>query len=194
MKILSIMWASHCGTLVKATKPLKDIIDVKVYSSRHLEEKPEEIESVIKEAESADTILLYRSTESVWQMVERRLQEIGEKIPIICVGHDPSYWSLSTVGTEIVAKVYSYITYNGEENFTNMLRFIAREVGGIDIEASEPKLIAWEGLYHPDAPHIFSTIDDYFKWYGFYRGDEKSLGTVGILFSRFYWVNDLSLI
>ena len=122
MKLLTIMWDSHCGTLKRASKNLEGVIDVMIYSSRRLEEEPEKIDSVLEEASSADAILLYRSTESVWEMMEKRLQEIGKNVPIVCVGHDPSYWVLSTVKPEIVATVHTYITYNGEENFTNMLR------------------------------------------------------------------------
>ncbi len=192
MRLLSIMWDSHCSTLRRASKALEGIIDVKIYSSRRLEEDTEKMESALKEAETADAILLYRSTESVWEMMEKRLQEIGKNVPIVCVGHDPSYWSLSTVNTEIVANVYAYITYNGEENFTNMLRYIAREVCGKDIEALLPKPIPWEGLYHPDAPESFNNVEKYIKWYSSHRKNRnlpKARGTVGFLISRFYWVN-----
>ncbi|MEW6215767.1 MAG: cobaltochelatase subunit CobN, partial [Nitrospirota bacterium] len=193
MKIFAIMWDSHCGILKRASKNLKEIMDVMIYSSRRLEEEPEKIESALKEAETADAILLYRSTESIWEMMEKRLQEIGKKVPIVCVGHDPSYWALSTIRAEIVTTVYAYITYSGEENFTNMLRYIAREVCGKDIEAPLPKSIPWEGLYHPDFPGIFNNVQEYLEWYNSHRKGQnilKSKGTVGILFSRFYWVNE----
>ncbi len=192
MKIFSIMWDSHCRTIMRAGKTLEGIMDVKVYSSRRLEEKPEQIEDVLKQAETADAILLYRSTESVWEMMEKRLQEIGKNIPIVCVGHDPSYWSLSTAKAEFVAAAYSYITYNGEENFTNLLRYIARKVCGMNIDAPLPKPIRWEGLYHPDAQNIFDNIEEYLKWYRAYRQEHnlKAIGAVGILFSRFHWVNE----
>lgn len=192
MRLVSIMWDSHSSSLRRSSKVLEGIIDVKIYSSRRLEEEPEKIESALKEASSADAILLYRSTESVWEMMEKRLQEIGQNVPIVCVSHDPSYWALSTVKTEIVANAYTYMIYNGEENLANMLRYIAREVCGKDIEAPLPKPIPWEGLYHPDSPNIFSNIQEYLAWYGSHRKKQKLLnptGTVGILFSRFYWVN-----
>jgi cobaltochelatase CobN len=186
------MWDSHCRTLKKAKKNLEGVVDVKIYSSRRLEEELEKIEFVFNEAETADAILLYRSTESIWEMIEKRLQEIGKNVPIVCVGHDPSCWTLSTVRAEIVATVYSYITYNGEENFTNMLKYIAREICGKDIEVPQPKMIPWEGIYHPDATDIFINIQDYLEWYSIHRKRLNLLkpdGTTGILFSRFYWVN-----
>ena len=192
MKILSIIWDSHCGTLKRASKDLEGLMDVKIYSSRRLEEEPEKIEVALKEAETADAILLYRSTETIWEMMEKRLLEIGKNVPIVCVGHDPSYWALSTVKPEVVATVYTYITYNGEENFSAMLRYIAHEVCEKDIEAPPPKPIPWEGIYHPDAPDIFSEVGQYLSWYCSYKSRlnlPKAAGTVGLLLSRFYWVN-----
>lgn len=193
MRLVSIMWDSHCSTVKRAGRALEGIMDVKIFSSRRLEEEPEKIEAALKEAETADAILLYRSTESVWEMMEKRLKEIGKDVPIVCVGHDPSYWALSTVNAEIVATVYAYITYNGEENLTNMLKYIARKVCGADIEAPLPKPIPWEGLYHPDAPESFNNVEKYLKWYASYRTNQnlpKATGTVGLLVSRFYWVNE----
>jgi len=188
MKIVSIMWQSYMNMLVRAGRNVGESIELKVYSTKRLEEEPERIEAAIKEAGGADAILLYRSTEGFWETMEKRLQELGRKVPIVCVGHDPSLWMLSTVRPEIVAKVYSYIVINGEENFTSMLRYIAREIGGIDTEVEEPKPVPWEGLYHPDAPGIFGSIEEYLNWYN--PHNPESASTVGILFSRHYWVND----
>ncbi|MGC9021904.1 MAG: cobaltochelatase subunit CobN, partial [Dissulfurimicrobium sp.] len=191
-KILSIMWHSHCGTLKRAGKALEGIIDVGVYSSRYLDEGHEDIGVVLKEAEEADVILLYRSTESIWDVIEKNLNEIGKSVPIICVGHDPSYWAMSNVKPDIVARVHTYITYNGEENFIQMLCYIANAVCGVDIDVEPPKPIPWEGLYHPDAPDIFDNIENYLKWYGLYKRKPdfpKTEGAVGLLFSRFHWVN-----
>lgn len=193
-KILSIMWNSHCGTLKRASKRLSEFIDLKIYSSKQLEEEPEQIDFALKEAETADVILIYRSTESIWDIIEKRLNEIGKSIPIVCVGHNPSYWTLSTVKPEIVATVYTYITYNGEENFINMLKYIVEKVCGLEIESMPPQLIPWDGLYHPDAPDIFDDVEHYWVWYESTRGKRrpdspKAEGTVGLLFSRFHWVN-----
>ncbi|MEW6619132.1 MAG: cobaltochelatase subunit CobN [bacterium] len=193
MKILTIMWQSYLNMLVKASKHL-NFVELKAYASRILEQEPERIERVLEEAAASDIILLYRSTEGFWETIEGRIKELGKRLPIVCVGHDPSYWMLSTIKPEIVARVYSYLVINGEENFTNMLRYIVREVGGLDISAPEPKPVSWEGLYHPDASGIFSTIDDYLTWYNSRNSKLQTLNskpsTVGILFSRHYWVND----
>ncbi len=190
MKLLAIMWDSHARNTIKASKALEKIVTVKVYSSKRLEQEAEIIEEVLEEAKHSDVILLYRSTESIWEIIEKKLKELGKRPPIVCCGHDPSYWTLSTVELGIVANVYYYITYGGEENFINMLKYIACEVVGMDIKTSPPKALPWEGLYHPKAPKIFDNTEDYLKWYVTFRRPLNPLSAVGILFSRFYWVND----
>ncbi|PIY18891.1 cobalt chelatase [Candidatus Desantisbacteria bacterium CG_4_10_14_3_um_filter_40_18] len=201
MRIVSIMWQSYLNMLVRASRNVGDLVELKAYSSKRLEEEPERLESVLEEAARADIILLYRSTEGFWETVEGRLRELGKKVPIVCLGHDPSYWMLSTVKPEIVAKAYSYLVINGEENFTNMLRYIVREVAGLDVKVEEPKPVPWEGLYHPDAPKIFSNVEEYLEWYNLevsgvfnpkfeIRNSKFEIPMVGILFSRHYWVND----
>ncbi|MEW6607508.1 MAG: cobaltochelatase subunit CobN [bacterium] len=191
MKIVSIMWQSYINMLVRASKNVKDFAEIKAYSSKRLEQEPEKIEAILNEMAKAHIIFLYRSTEGFWETIEGRLKELGKRVPIVCLGHDPSYWMLSTVKPEIVAQVYSYLVINGEENFTNMLRYIAREVGGLDLNAPEPKPVPWEGLYHPDTASIFNNIEEYLQWYDNSKSSGlPSAGTVGILLSRHYWVND----
>ncbi len=187
MKIVSIVGDCYINMLVRASRNVEDLVELKAYSTRRLEEEPERLEPVLEEAAGADIIFLYRSTETFWETIEGRLRDMGKKVPIVCVGYDPSYWMLSTVKPEVVAKTYSYLVINGEENFTNMLRYILREVGGLDLEVEEPKSVPWEGLYHPEAPGIFSTIEEYLEWYKSYKSYKSY---IALLFSRHYWVND----
>ncbi|MBU1800630.1 MAG: cobaltochelatase subunit CobN [Bacteroidetes bacterium] len=194
MRIVAIMWHSHLNMLVKASKNVAESVELKAYSAKKLDDEPDILEAVLEEAAKADAILLYRSSEGFWETIEAKLQEIGKKIPVICIGYDPSYWMLSTVKPEVAAKTYSYIIIGGEENFTNMLKYIAHEVIGLDLLAAEPKHVPWEGLYHPDAPSIFGTIEEYLNWYHLHksaiRNSQSKIPTVGILFSRHYWVNN----
>jgi cobaltochelatase CobN len=190
MKIKSIMWNSHVPMLVRAGKKI-DALDLTVFSSKTLENDPLRVDDVLDELKSADVILLYRSSEGFWEVIENRLKEIGKDIPIVCVSHDPSFWYLSTVKPGMVSTCYSYITLGGEENFANMLRYIACEAGGLDVPFDPPQRVPWEGLYHPDADVAhFETIEAYLEWYEGHPGRSSRHGTVGILFSRHYWIND----
>lgn len=184
MKMGSIMYANYVRMLIQSSKEL-DFIKLKTYSSDALKDDCSEAEDVLTELEQQDVILLYRTADLFWEEIEGGLREIGKKIPIVCVGHDPSYWNLSTVEPEVVDTWHSYIVLGGEENFCNVLRYIAREVLGMDVDAPPPQSVPWEGLYHPDAPTRFERVEDYLQWY-----QPRTAPTVGLLFSRYYWVNN----
>ncbi len=206
LKLGSIMWTSHLPMLVRAGKNL-DFMEVTAFSGRTLDESPEQIDEVLDTLAQNDVILLYRSSGVYWETIEKELSSRIGDVPVVCVGHDPSYWSLSTVTPDIVAQVNAYISINGEENFTSMLSYIAREVCHLKVEVPEPVPVPWEGLYHPETEGVFATLDAYQDWYdGYWRTKEKGISAegaagegvsalpekvpaVGILFSRHAWVN-----
>ncbi|MEJ5300264.1 MAG: cobaltochelatase subunit CobN [Thermodesulforhabdaceae bacterium] len=189
-KILAIVWQSYYNMLLKASKNLSNILDIEVHSARVLDNNPERLDRVLDTIFDADLVFLYRSVESFWDRVEKLFRERQTKPKIVCLSHDPAYWTLSTVRPEIVSRAYSYLVINGEENMTNMLRFLASEELGLHLDYDPPKEIPWEGLYHPKASRIFTGIDDFLGWYDSYWGQNASKGTVGILFSRHYWINN----
>ncbi|HEX2960096.1 MAG TPA: cobaltochelatase subunit CobN, partial [Chitinispirillaceae bacterium] len=183
MKIGSIMWHSHLPLLSQAAAQL-DFAEVTLFATRELEDDPLRCDKVLTVLAAQDLILLYRSNESVWDRIEERLKEIGKKVPIVCLGHDPSMWTLSTVRPEIVTTAHSYMVNNGQENFANMFRYLCHEIGKLDIDVPEPLEVAWEGGYHPDYPGYFSSVKEYLDWYK--PALEKPV--VGILFTRHAWV------
>ena len=78
--------------------------------------------------------------------------------------------------------------YGGLENIKNMLLFLANYCGNIKLEVPEPKQIPWHGIYHPDAPNIFNSLEAYQKWYKKSKGWSRH--TIGILFYRNSWIED----
>ncbi|HEX3019436.1 MAG TPA: cobaltochelatase subunit CobN [Chitinispirillaceae bacterium] len=183
MKIGSIMWHSHLPLVSKTASQL-DFAEVTLFATRELEDDPLRCDKALLLLAAQDLILLYRSNESIWDRIEERLKEIGKKVPIVCLGHDPSLWTLSTVRPEIIMTAHSYMVNNGQENFTNMFRYLCREIGRIDIDVPQPVEVAWEGGYHPDYPGYFSSVDEYLEWYKPLPGKP----VVGILFTRHAWV------
>lgn len=182
-KITVVMWHTYTNIMRQAKERFKDIMEIKVYSARFLDEGKEELSEVLRDMEESDLILLYRSTsEGIWDELEQAVKIIEK--PVICDGREPILWSLSTVNLEIVAKCHNYITYGGVDNFTRMLSYIAAEVLGLDVNYEEPLMLPWEGVYHPKADTHFSSIEEYLEWY-----KPKNAPTVGLLISRGNWVN-----
>jgi cobaltochelatase CobN len=183
MKIVSVTWNSYIPTLLRAAEELG--IELEAYYSKILEENPEEAEGVLTACEHADVIFLYHIANPFWEDFYKKLEPLKAERPVICVGSNPSSFALSSVKLEIAATCFSYMIYGGEENFSNMLRYILKEVFGAEIEVKPPKKIPWDGLYHPDSGEMFSNIEEYLNWYGLLQDK-----TVGLLISRTSWVNN----
>jgi len=183
MKIVSITWNSYIPTLLKAADELG--IELEAHYSKILEDNPEEAEKVLLACEHADAVFLYYISNPFWEEFYEKLEPLKTRVPVICVGSDPSSFTLSSVKIEIAATCFSYIIYGGQENFANMLRYLLKEVLGCEIKTKPPEKIPWDGLYHPNAEKIFSNIKEYLNWYGPLKDK-----TVGLLISRTSWVNN----
>ncbi|RPF46860.1 cobaltochelatase CobN subunit [Thermodesulfitimonas autotrophica] len=181
-KIAAVVWHSHATTLRRAAAGVAGELQVKVYSARYLDEGKEDFAAALADLAAADLVFFYRSAgETIWAELEAAVKDFRQ--PIVCVAHDPALWGLSTVPTAVVARCYEYIVQGGVENFARMLRFIAATVLGEPLAVEEPQVFPWEGIYHPDAPSIFTGVEDYLAWYG------KPGPYVGLLFARNQWVN-----
>nr|WP_292547343.1 cobaltochelatase subunit CobN [Methanoregula sp.] len=182
MKITSIMWGSYAPVMKRAAEGCG--IGCTVYPTRVLEESPEKREEAIASMKQSDVILLYHTSDLFWEEVDREIEVIRKTVPVISLGPDPSFWTQSTVGAEIVTTCHRYITNNGDENFKNLLRYIDRKLFGASCLAAPPADVPWEGLYHPAAPQVFASVDEYLAWYG-ERADGKY--RVALIFSRTSW-------
>ena len=168
MKIIAIVWQSYYNILRRAAKNLENFVEIQIHSARALQNNPQRLQKVISELTSVDLLFLYRSSEPFWDEVDKLIKSKELKGSTICLSHDPTYWTLSTVRPEVVSRAYAYLVVNGEENMTNMLKFLASEEVGILLDYDPPKEILWEGLYHPRANGIFTDIGSFLNWYDTY--------------------------
>lgn len=182
MKITSIMWGSYAPVLKRAAQACD--IDCAIYPTRVLEDSPETRDEAIAVMKQSDVILVYHTSDMFWEQLDREIEEIRKSVPVISLGPDPSFWVQSTVGAAIVTTCHRYITNNGDENFKNLLRYIGHELFGKDCLVAPPAEVPWEGLYHPAAPQVFGTVEEYLAWYGD-RDTGKS--RVALVFSRTSW-------
>ncbi|GAW92115.1 cobaltochelatase subunit CobN, partial [Calderihabitans maritimus] len=182
-KITAVMWHSHTTTMRRARELVKDVLEVKVYSARFLDEGKEDLADALEDMAQSDLIFFYRSaSETIWAELEEAVKKMDK--PVICTAHDPALWGLSTVDAKIISRCYTYIAYGGAENFARMLRYVAAGVLGMDVTYEEPLPLPWEGIYHPRAEDYFTSVEDYLAWY-----KPKPAPAVGLLFSRGHWVN-----
>ena len=182
MKLLSIMWASYVPVLKEAVEKT-GVFRLQAYSSKQINAEPELVEAVCRDLKKADLILVYRTADGFWEVIEDEIRDLGARIPVIVVGPDPSYWALSTVNPEIIGTTYRYILYNGVENFEEMLKFLMASVFSSNIAFLPPKETVWEGVYHPEWGGPFGATADFLEAY-----PHRNRPLVGVLFSRTNWV------
>ena len=185
MRLGAVTWGSDMALLLEASRDLD--IDLDIRSVQDLE-KVGGLDDCLKALENVEAILIHPTQqEDYYQQICDRF---GRRLPIISFGHDQALWSFSNVPARIVATINAYVVYGGLENTRNLLKYLGKEVLGQDYEYEPPNAILWQGLYHPDAPEAFQTIEDYLAWYKPDHGQ-----SVGILFFRTYWANgDLDIV
>ncbi|CAD6493200.1 MAG: CobN/Magnesium Chelatase [Candidatus Argoarchaeum ethanivorans] len=185
MKITSVTWGSDISLLVDACNRLE--IELSAWSTHDLEDGSKR-ESCTQSFTDADVVLLRPTEDAFWDSVIEELESVN--VPIISFGHDPSYWQLSTVPLKVVVTVNAYHLYGGEENIVNMLRYIGKDVLGLDYEFDPPAETMWQGIYHPRAEQAFESVKEYLEWY-----KPEKRHAIGMLFHRTYWTNgDLEVI
>lgn len=178
------MWGgSQLASLVEAAKQL-DFVKLRVWSMKEVEDEARETEC-LQALKDSDVLFLYPSRNLTWEKMESRIKEIAGDIPTVCLGTDPSFWTISSVDKKIVAACQQYLTMGGVENLTRMLKFIGKKILGLDLEIEAPVELPWEGIYHPRAEACFNNLEEYLKWY-----KSKHKTWIGLLFYRSYWVND----
>ncbi|MDD4137929.1 MAG: cobaltochelatase subunit CobN [Methanoregula sp.] len=182
MKITSIMWGSYAPVLKRAAEACGT--ECAIYPTRILEDSPEKRDEAIAAMKQSDVILVYHTSDLFWEQMDREINVIRESVPVISLGPDPSFWVQSTVRPEIVTTCHRYITNNGDENFIGLLRYIKRELFGAEGPVSPPRDVPWEGLYHPSAPQVFGTVEEYLAWYA---GRAPGNLRVALVFSRTSW-------
>ena len=159
--------------------------DIRIYANRRVDGSPEIYDEVVREMEDADLLLLYRTTHAFWEELVQDVSKLKGK-KIICVGQDPSYWSLSNVDPKICSDIYMYLLNGNKENFRRMIDYIEAEYCGADVIVLPPIAIPWQGLVQASDPdRIFTSKDEYLKEHPLTKGRP----CIGMIISRSAWIS-----
>jgi cobaltochelatase CobN len=186
MKLFTIMWSNYIPPLKQACAA--NGVELSAWSTKQLNQHPDLMDDLRRAMGESDCVLLYRTSDPVWEELENDIRVAGERCPVVVVGSDPTLWGLSTVGLEVAAQAHSYILYNGPENLANLLSYLRRSVLGEQVICDDPKPVPWEGIHHPLLEGVYGTTLDYLDAYRARLGTPRS-GWVGLLYSRSNWVN-----
>lgn len=178
MRISAVVWGSELPMLTAGAE--KTGTALSAWATYRLKD-PQVLKNAIESFQGADLILLHPTPDAYWDTL---IPQIKLGVPVIAFGYDQSFWALSNVPLQVTATVNAYFTYGGPANMEHLFGYLRGRILGEAAAFSLPVLERWEGIYHPDAPTVFSTTDEYLRW----RGSPHS-ATVGILFYRIYWAN-----
>jgi len=148
---------------------------------------PDTLNNFISQLHSSDLFIIHPSNDPFWDDV---IAQIPDGLPVIPIGFDQEGLSASTVPVKVALTASAYYIYGGEKNYDNLIRYLRAEVLHENVSYDPPEPAVWDGIYHPDAPEIITTPEEYFSWRG-----KRHDSTIGILFYRLYWANrDLTVI
>lgn len=187
MHVCTIMWANYLPLMREAADELG--IDFSSFSTKQLNTTSGLVDEAKSLFMTADCIIVYRTNDPFWDEIEPEIRGLRDRIPVVSVSSDPSFWELSSVSPETVATVYRYLLYNGRDNMANMLRYLLNSLFDETVSFNEPEEIPWQGISHPSSSLVFQDTASYLDWY-LPRFDRPRVGFVGLMYTRSAWATD----
>ena len=112
-----------------------------------------------------NTEVIY-DTDKLWRMMNHNpIMNVSKFFPVGPLRHLRNW-----------TQAIQYWSYRDKQNLKNILIHVAANYGHLKAKAKPPMIQPDMGIYHPEAPHFFRSLDAYRKWR---KGDKRK--TVGIL-------------
>ena len=115
--------------------------------------------------EGADLVVLDVPRPRDRQMVEEKLGDFSGSpaLPVITIGGGRPVWT--GIDARVAGLLASYYGAGGDKNFQTFFNLIRDWTRGADLSAYKPaEPMPVTGFYHPQAPGIFASLDDYLGW------------------------------
>ncbi|CDG64689.1 protoporphyrin IX magnesium chelatase [Methanobacterium sp. MB1] len=110
---------------------------------------------------------------------------------VIAIGDSTAAYNLHNVNLQDpqYSNITQYFQYPSAANFKQLLLFLGVNFCNITATVQAPVTRPLEGIYHPDAPEIYSNLTDYLAWYTSTSASHytynSSNPTVGIITSKY---------
>ena len=120
---------------------------------------------------------------SFWSECSRFLKE--RRVPHALIPNQEDKMEAPFLMEEKTASaIRNYLFYSGEENFKNLILYMAASLGGADVSFAPPEELVWAGLYHPGMKDRCMTDP------AAYRKEfcREGRPAVGVLFYRDEWL------
>ena len=182
-KVVAVLWHTNASRMRAIIPRVRDELSLSVWSGRSLADGTEDFDALCRELDSADFFLFNQtSSDSIWTRITEYVKDFS--VLTAYVGSEAVSNITNEETLRLSAACNEYYTYGGTENYVNLARFAAHSAGDETLLPSPPKLIPWEGLFHPDdGETVYVSPAEY-------RGRHplKGKGVIGLLMSRANWV------
>ncbi len=130
----------------------------------------------------------------VWETLKNKLEQAKNRGSTIMICVEPSsrenyapILNLQTVNTTDprFIETLKYLNYTSEKNLKNLILYLAVSFCNYTATVEAPEQRPLWGIYHPDAPRIFSNLTDYLEWYATSGRYHPDAPTVGILTTEY---------
>jgi cobaltochelatase CobN len=124
---------------------------------------------------------------SAYDVLFTELETIGEKTGKPVISLSPECAAVAGgIDSKNLKTLWAYQSNGGLENIKNLIRFSLNITGYTKESALPPFEMPSSGIYHPDYPESFGTLDAYLVK----RPLKKDAYTVGLFFPRSYWIDN----
>nr|WP_187286179.1 cobaltochelatase subunit CobN [Methanothermus fervidus] len=126
----------------------------------------------------------------VWETLKPKLEKAKKEGSTIMICVEPStrnnyapILGFQTVSTSDPRfnKTLAYLEYTCEKNIKNLILYLAASFFNCTVSFEPPEQRPLWGIYHPDAPKVFSNLTEYLEWYiktGKYHSDSPTVGII----------------
>ncbi|MGI5979290.1 MAG: cobaltochelatase subunit CobN [Oscillospiraceae bacterium] len=182
-KIVAVLWHTSACRMRAVVPQLAGEVSLSVWSARALSDGTADFDALCAALDTADFYLFNRTaSDSIWPQILAYVQD--RAVPTAYVGSDAIENVTDEKTLRLSARCNEYYSYGGTENYKNLVRLCAREAGDKSVSPDAPKIVPWEGIFHPDdGETVYSDAAAYFA-----KHPKKGRGTIGLLMSRANWI------
>lgn len=159
-------------------------IDVRTFTRQRLVEGSDSFGRFEDSAVESDVILIHMMGSSLPDELSSILEGLRDSKKIISMGRSPLCFAHNTVPKEIALRCYEYLEFNGGENCEGCLRYIQREVLGMDVPVPDVVKVPYHGITDT-AGRSYGSLKEYLE----IHPPKKDAPWIGLIMSRASWVN-----
>lgn len=182
--VVAILWHTNASRMRAVVPSVQNELSLSVWSGRALSEGTEDFDALCRALDSADFCLFNRTaSDSIWPQIMDYMKD--RPVPVAYIGSE----ALSNITDEetlrLSARFGDYYNYGGFENYENLVRLAANAAGDKEISYAPPKIVPWEGLFHPgDGETVYTSSDKYWEMH-----PRRGRATIGLIMSRSNWIS-----